>query len=31
MLHKEPEYSLPFEVTGVLSLVGCELLDRSDI
>jgi hypothetical protein len=26
MLHKEPKYSLPFEVTGFFSLVGCELL-----
>jgi hypothetical protein len=31
MLAKEPEYSLPFEVWGYFDLVGCELVDGSDV
>jgi hypothetical protein len=27
----EPEYSLPFKVWGYFDLVGCELLDGSDV
>ena len=30
-LTKEPEYSLPFKVWGYFNLVGCELLDGSDV
>jgi hypothetical protein len=31
MLDKEPEYSLPFKVEGYFNLVGCELVDGSDV
>jgi hypothetical protein len=31
MLDKEPEYSLSFKVEGYFNLVGCELVDGSDV
>jgi hypothetical protein len=31
MLDQEPNYSLPFKVWGYFNLVGCELLDGSDV
>jgi hypothetical protein len=31
MLDKDPEYSLPFKVWGYYDLVGCELVDGSDV
>jgi hypothetical protein len=30
LLHREPEYSLPFKVEGYFNLVGCELVDEPD-
>jgi hypothetical protein len=30
MLYKEPEYSLPFKVSGYYNLVGCTRTDNSD-
>jgi hypothetical protein len=31
MLDKEPEYSLPFKAWAYFNLVGCELIDGSDV
>jgi hypothetical protein len=31
MLYKEPEYSLPFKVSGYYNLVGCTVIDNRDI
>jgi hypothetical protein len=31
LLHKEPEYSLPFDGQGYFNLVGCDLLDGSGV
>ena len=31
ILHKEPQYPLPFKVEGYFDLVGCELVNGSGV